>query len=210
MEYILIVILAVSAYVDSSSIESFSSATKSFDQKRSDESEPWKIHILPNTIEPILYSLTISPNMILSSSAFLGHVSIEMNVLNRTNYIVVHMRHLDIKWHRIYSNGKLVKNTTRFEYAKNDYWVFQAFETLHGKAKLEVSYSGTMTTVTQPFVDPSGLYKIPYLNSATGKQRLVKDTQVRWVAVHHFLQIVIEFIKMERNRSFLRRNILPI
>lgn len=55
---------------------------------------PWAQYRLPRSIRPLIYSLTLNPDLV--TMTFTGHTAIDMLVLHETKVIVLHSSDLNI------------------------------------------------------------------------------------------------------------------
>src|SRR6218665_1140677 len=167
MWFLIILSLSLSSYVDS-----ISSATESSRHKRDDDSEPWNNPVLPDTIEPIHYDVYIAPNCKDSGTYFEGNVTIEINVLEKTNTFIVHSKQLTIQLASVEDkDGKDLYVRNDFDH--EDYHIMRTDEFLEGRGTLTYWFDGDMTFITGSDFNRSGLYKIRYVKD-DGHERYVK------------------------------------
>lgn len=130
-----------------------------------DVADPWLDPYLPTTIEPVRYDLYQYPDFYHNGSIFTGRVSIELNVLNSTDTIIVHIKDMNITSSRVYdrNNNQLTLRET-FPYEPNQYWVVQTLNPLPEglSATLELTFTGSLTNGIV------GYYKSTYVHDVTG------------------------------------------
>ena len=174
MEFLLIVMLTVSSYVDSTAIEKSTSAIQS--SKNTDKFEPWKKIYLPQTIQPTSYELRLTPNFYNDTSFFHGNILIGFKVLKDTNTILVHSRNLVITFTTLQICEQVVNVTRAFQY--EEYWVVQTKESIKASLptcsnSLGLGFRGILTNPEDLAHPVFGFHKGTYVDETTGKRRSV-------------------------------------
>ena len=178
MEFLLIVVLTVSSYVDSTAIDKRDS---------SDEYQPWKIPYLPQTTQPVRYDLHLTPDFYGDASTFSGQISMRFKVVKDTKTILVHFRNLEITETALRICSEDISNVSRaFQYEQ--YWVVQTNESMQSLSDcthwLGLSFRGNLRQPDEEFFfddhDPVfGFYKGKYVDKRTGKERSVFSSYSR-------------------------------
>ncbi|KAI5618054.1 thyrotropin-releasing hormone-degrading ectoenzyme isoform X1, partial [Silurus asotus] len=174
------VMLALSFEKCSSSISSISSETlvppgstsnRSREQKGGDM-QPWRRLRLPTALRPRHYDLQLSVYM--HNFTFSGELSIELECVNATKFIVLHADGLHIDKVAVYSDGKkpgAMRIHRHFRYSHNQVYVVA----LHREMKPFRTYKLHMTFQAQIHDQLLGFYRTSYL--LHGERRFVAVTQ---------------------------------
>ncbi|XP_053392868.1 glutamyl aminopeptidase-like [Mercenaria mercenaria] len=132
-----------------------------------DTSEPWKNLRLPRYIIPVHHDITLYPNFYENNGWFYGNETVELNITQSTNYILIHANFLNItKTALRYANGQDIPIKRTFWYGENQFWVIEATAPVQvSRAFLELQFDGSLTR------EIFGFYKSTYVNSITKEER---------------------------------------
>ena len=147
------------------------------------EDGPWKELRLPRTVIPVHYEITLHPDFYGNNAWFYGKETIEIDVIESTCHILIHINYLNITMTSLEdSNGNAIEISRTFEYKPNQFLVIETKEMLQQgqRVKLRISFDGSLTRSIV------GLYKSVYTNSLTGEKRYSIDTlfavKIRYVS----------------------------
>ena len=133
------------------------------------EDGPWKTLRLPiDKYYPVHYELTLFPDFYGNEDTFYGNVSIEIELMQNTNIIMVHVLYLDIVSTTISTDtGEDIEISRTFEYEPNQFWVVETKKPLRAgfKVYLNIQFSGSLTKSLV------GFYKSSYKNTDTNQYR---------------------------------------
>lgn len=170
MEFLLIVMLTVSSYFDSTTSDSCVSTVQS-----SEEFKPWKIPYLPLTIQPVSYDLHLFPDFYYNASTFSGQIVIRFKVVSDTNTILVHARNLNITLTTLGTCLGTMNVNRTFQY--NEYFVVQTngiMEASDCASAMVLRFNGNLTVFIEGSSQSNlGFYKGRYVNDRTRKERSV-------------------------------------
>ncbi|GBM61795.1 Glutamyl aminopeptidase [Araneus ventricosus] len=133
---------------------------------------PWKSVRLPNFTFPISYDITLHPNM--SQLTFSGEETIEFNVTEDTDYIVVHESGLNVTEATVKTlgKGKEVPIDEVFPYKRNEVFVIRFRDTIpRGSYALKLVFSGKFSS------DGKGVGRYQYIHRETKETRYLLATQ---------------------------------
>lgn len=136
--------------------------------------EPWYKVRLPQNIRPIHYDFYLDPY--LEQNTFKGNVSVLIEVTEKSDYmsyILIHIKDMTVNKAKVYKPAKpetatpgeevAVKKT--WEYANNDYFVFELEEDLEiGQYVIVMEYNSTFS------IPLNGLYISTYTNEKGEKR----------------------------------------
>jgi glutamyl aminopeptidase len=130
-----------------------------------DATDPWLDPYLPTTVEPIHYDLYQYPDFYHDGSVFTGEVSIQLDVLNVTDTLIVHIKDMNVTSSRVFDrNGNQLTLRDTFAYEPNQYWVVQTLNPLQegSTVTLQLTFTGSLTNGIV------GYYKSTYVHDVTG------------------------------------------
>lgn len=130
-----------------SSIENGYASDSSIQNGYSLISEPWLRPLLPDSIEPVEYILTLLPDFYFEGSTFSGNVSIRLKVHNETDAVLVHIEELNVTDYALLDqDGGHVNLSNVFEYKPNEYWVAKTVNPLQAgtEATLRLHFAGSL------------------------------------------------------------------
>jgi hypothetical protein len=130
---------------------------------------PWTNHRLPHNLIPDHYDLQLFPDFYNDHSVFYGNVSIRLNVTIATNFVLVHIKDMNITRTELKVNGQSQDIVKAFHYSPNEYWVVENSVPIEAGSivDLGMSFHGSLLNGLV------GLYRSTYLNSETGQRRCV-------------------------------------
>lgn len=133
------------------------------------EDGPWKTLRLPtDKYFPIHYQLTLFPDFYDNEETFYGNVSIEIDVIQKTSIIMVHVLYLNISSTTLTTDKfESIEISRTFEYSPNQFWVVETKQPLASGSKvyLNIEFSGNLSKAIV------GFYKSTYKNSITKQDR---------------------------------------
>lgn len=132
----------------------------------SSASEPWLDWRLPKSLTPIHYELFMKPDV--WKREFEGNVSIQMEVLQQTKFIIVHISRINVSNVQVFVNKTTELIVVRsFAYDSNNYFVVETEEPLlkGSMVKVNMTFRGFLQFMT-------GVISNGYTNGkTTGKHR---------------------------------------
>ena len=132
------------------------------------EDGPWKDLRLPRSVIPVHYDIMLYPDFYGDNAWFYGNETIEIDIREPANHILVHVNYLNItKTSLEDSNGNSIEINRTFEFKPNQFLVIETKEALqvNQSVKLSISFDGSLSR------DIVGFYKSVYLNSQTKEMR---------------------------------------
>lgn len=132
------------------------------------EDGPWKDLRLPRSVIPVHYDIMLYPDFYGDKGWFYGNETIEIDIREPANHILVHVNYLNItKTSLEDSNGNSIEINRTFEFKPNQFLVIETKEALqvNQSVKLSISFDGSLSR------DIVGFYKSVYLNSQTKEMR---------------------------------------
>ena len=134
------------------------------------EDGPWRTLRLPSFIVPIHYDITLYPDFYGDHGWFYGNETVEIQIQQATNVILIHANFLNITETRLrYSNGSNIPLIMSTWYGENQFWVVMAEDEIEvSTVYLDLEFDGSLTRAIV------GFYKSSYVNSKTGQVRLVR------------------------------------
>ncbi|KAF8765157.1 Glutamyl aminopeptidase like protein [Argiope bruennichi] len=133
---------------------------------------PWRNVRLPNFTFPIRYDITLHPN--LTKLTFVGEETIEFNLTEDTDYIVVHESGLNVTEAVVKSldKGKDLSIDEVFPYKRNEVFVIRFKNTIpKGSYSLKLVFSGKFSS------DGKGVGRYQYIHRETKEIRYLLATQ---------------------------------
>ena len=129
--------------------------------------EPWRNLRLPNYIVPIHYDITLYPDFYDDHGWFYGNETVEIEVKQTTNVILIHTNFLNITRTQLaYADGTNIPLSETFWYEENQFWVIKSQEPVAvSTVNLDLEFDGSLTRAIV------GFYKSSYVNSKTGITR---------------------------------------
>ena len=126
--------------------------------------EPWeKEYRIPTITLPYHYDLYLHPD--LEGGDFTGEVTILIGVTSPINYLLAHVKKLNVTSTKLMMGGKEVAVKESFEYTPNQFWVVVPEDTLlPGNYSLSLQFSGTLTGSIV------GFYRSMYTTAAGDKR----------------------------------------
>uniref|UniRef100_A0A914WGZ3 Aminopeptidase n=1 Tax=Plectus sambesii TaxID=2011161 RepID=A0A914WGZ3_9BILA len=144
--------------------------TKSSKSDVAPQNETWKNYRLSNTTLPVHYNLTVHPEI--PNGVFSGHVTIELNVSEKTSVIYLHIKWLNITSTRIFDQSGNNVSLKAFAFEPNEYWVVTTDAPLvPGTHFLAIEFSGSLTTGIV------GFYRSSYIDKPTKTKRFLATTK---------------------------------
>lgn len=145
------------------------------------EDGPWKNLRLPKSVVPEHYDVLLFPDFYDENDIFHGNITMELFVKTDTNFIMVHIKYLNISETMLsYASGCKDKISIKrtFEYEPHEFWVVETTEPLQANRTVYMclSFSGSLSRSIV------GFYKSSYVNSVTNKSRSIATTKFEPVA----------------------------
>ena len=127
----------------------------------------WARLRLPDYIVPIHYEITLYPDFYGDHGWFYGNETVEIEIQQVTNVILIHTNFLNItQTHLRYNDGTTIPLARTFWYEENQFWVVEAEEEIRvSTVYLDLEFDGSLTRAIV------GFYKSSYVNSVTGEVR---------------------------------------
>lgn len=131
--------------------------------------EPWKFLRLPSYIIPVHYAINLRPDFYEDNGLFTGKETIELNITENTNYLIVHILKLSITKTAVFEKAsrRAIRVKRTFEYEENQFWVVEVGETIRSGTAVDLylEFEGSLTGSIV------GFYKSTYINSVTKQKR---------------------------------------
>lgn len=127
---------------------------------------PWKDIRLPRSILPDTYKIFLHPNI--SESVFSGRVTINASVVDNTDFIIFHVKDLNITSVKVLRGEVEVVVSDELEYKQNEQYYVKVRERLPSESRITIiiTFSGALVNKL------GGFYKSSYKTS-DGQTRLV-------------------------------------
>ena len=150
------------------SITLTSTSSKQNEGDNNHQPKPWNEMRLPKSIIPNNYTVFLDVSV--ESFNYSGEVAINVNVLNKTDVILLHKVELDIFFTTIErcDNQEIISIESTFEFEPNEFWVIKTNDNLSvGVSYLvRLKFRGNITS------DLSGFYRNKYLDQNNNEQKL--------------------------------------
>ncbi|MBN3324836.1 TRHDE protein, partial [Atractosteus spatula] len=144
-----------------------------FNHKEDDVAiQPWRQLRLPTSLRPLHYELKIA--VFLDNFTFSGEVTIEVECMNSTKYIVLHADRLEVRKAVVYSDSKkpgVLKIHRQFKYPENQVFIIA----LHRELKPQRTYKVNITFEAQIENELLGFFRSSYI--LRGERRYLAVTQ---------------------------------
>ena len=131
--------------------------------------DPWLHHRLPKAIVPIHYDLQIFPDFYEDNDRFYGNISIDVNVTEKTQHILLHYKLLEINHVKVLDSNTSAHIAIKrsFTFQPNQFLVIELVEPVEkgSSVTLKMAFDGSLTDGIV------GLYKSGYLNTITNQTR---------------------------------------
>nr|KAG5707291.1 hypothetical protein BaRGS_000065 [Batillaria attramentaria] len=130
---------------------------------------PWKDIRLPRDVLPDLYELSIHPNI--SQSVFTGTVTIHANVVKSTDFVVFHIKELNVSSVEVLRGDVAVVLSQQLQYTDNEQYYIKLAQPLaaNSKIKIVIKFKGALVNKL------AGFYKSSY-NTSSGERRDIATT----------------------------------
>ena len=159
----------------------------------------WENLRLPSYIVPIHYDITLYPDFYESNGWFYGNETVEIDIQQTTNVILIHTNFLNITRTRLsYSDGINIELSRTFWFEENQFWVVETVAPIRvGTVYLDLEFDGSLTRAIV------GFYKSSYVNSDTGMTRFVLFVCFTYKPVCH--KHIIMYQARIQTKAFLLR-----
>ncbi|KAK6488310.1 thyrotropin-releasing hormone-degrading ectoenzyme-like [Huso huso] len=143
-----------------------------FNHRGEDSFQPWRQLRLPGSLRPLQYDLHIT--VFMDNFTFSGEVSIELQCLNSTKYVVLHADRLAVQKAVVYSEGKktrALKIHRQFRYPANQVFVIA----MHRELESQKNYKVNITFQAHIEDELLGFFRSSYV--LYGEKRYLAVTQ---------------------------------
>ncbi|KAK1169229.1 thyrotropin-releasing hormone-degrading ectoenzyme-like [Acipenser oxyrinchus oxyrinchus] len=143
-----------------------------FNHRGEDSFQPWRQLRLPGSLRPLQYDLHIT--VFMENFTFSGEVSIELQCLNSTKYVVLHTDRLAVQKAVVYSEGKktrALKIHRQFRYQANQVFVIA----MHRELESQKNYKVNITFQAHIEDELLGFFRSSYV--LYGEKRYLAVTQ---------------------------------
>lgn len=128
---------------------------------------PWNNPFLPKNILPVHYDLWLHPDFYFDGTTYTGRVNITIDIKENTNYLIVHMKMMNITKTQVFEGDRVLDIKDPFEYVDNQFWVVETVAAMPAGLTV-VLHLQFASSLVNGIV---GFYKSTYINANTGIQR---------------------------------------
>lgn len=122
--------------------------------------QPWeKNPRLPENVYPVFYDIYLYPD--LNGGIFEGKLTININVTEEREFLLLHGKNLNIQeTHLVDNSDQNIPLSNIFYYKKNEFWVIVPKDVINsGLYKFKIKYSGNLTANIVGFYESRYNYK---------------------------------------------------